>query len=90
MREFLVRALTVVLLAGSVAATSADSANAHDLDSDWSNGSDLFGFCGDTNGGWIQAIQGNLITHFIDLGSFGPHGNGVDGQFGSASHDGVR
>lgn len=84
------RVAAVALLTAALVLNMATPLMAHPLDDDWSIGGDLIGYCGDSAGGWVMAVQGNLITHWIDLGNYGPYNNGVDGQFGSSTYSGVR
>lgn len=84
--------LRVVVFAVLVAmvALPAGSASAHTMSSTFSIGGELWGYCGYRNGGWTMAIQASLKTHFINIGSYGPWGNGIDGSWGSATDSGVK
>jgi hypothetical protein len=86
----LTRFALAALLTLSLLVVAPASSDAHEMSDTWSIGSDLWGNCGSKSGGWVMAIQGVLLTHHINIGSFGPHNNGVDGSWGSASHNGVR
>lgn len=85
--------LILLLAAGSLA--SATPVSAHLLDRNQFSGggglgSDLVGTCGQTRSGWVMAVQGNLVSHFRNLGTGGQFGNGIDGQFGQLSYTGVK
>lgn len=83
--------LLVIVTALVMAAGMALPASAHRMDDSWSVGSELWGFCSaNRNGGWTMAIQAALKTHGINIGSGGPYNNGVDGWWGSLTHEGVR
>ncbi|MGH9302000.1 MAG: peptidoglycan-binding domain-containing protein [Acidimicrobiales bacterium] len=59
----------------------AGAASAHYLPQNFSLSSDLVGYCGQTNSGWVMAVEGRMAT-IGAAGSSGFWGNGLDFQWG--------
>ncbi len=91
MSSFLRRAAISAIIAKNLVLGQFAPVAAHRMDRSWDIGSDLIGYCGMTSGGWVGAVQGNLITHYPGgLGATGPYQTGVDFQFGNATYQKVR